>query len=82
MGACSHFHRCIVNNSGLRFKSILFTVKSLKVIEEIETELMAAWEYHFKYAKSGEYDYGCYYAFDDIKLYTPEEWAAIKGSMG
>lgn len=52
------------------------------MIEEIETELMAAWEYHFKYAKSGEYDYGCYYAFDAIKLYAPEEWAAIKGGMG
>lgn len=50
----------------------------LKEIEQIETESMVAWEYHSRYAKPGEYDYGYYFAFDNNRLYNSEEWEAIK----
>lgn len=70
-----------VQTRGIEIQKCTVYDKSLKVIKEIETESMVAWKYHSKYANPNEYNYGYYYAFDSDRLYSPEEWEEIKGSM-
>lgn len=52
----------------------------LNEIDTVDTETVVAWKYHSQFAEPDEYDYGYYFAFDNNRFYTPEEWEAEKNS--
>lgn len=53
--------------------------KNLEKLGTTEEETAVAWVYHSPYAASeDDADYGYYHAFDSNRLYTPEEFKAVK----
>lgn len=67
-----------VQTTEIKVQSCKVYDTELDEIDTVDTETLVAWEYHSQFAKPDEYDYGYYFAFDNNRLYTPEEWEAEK----
>lgn len=53
--------------------------EDLNTIDRVKTETVVAWSYHSPYAKNkDDVDYGYFFAFDNTRLWTKEEWEVEK----